>query len=92
MELPPDEALKIIRDILRDGSVVPVSHAIDRMTERNCDMQDVRRILKTGTISKKEDVKGRCRYSIEGDNLDGETRVVVIEVHRRGTIRIITVI
>lgn len=92
MELPPDEALKIIRDILRDGSVLPIPHAKERMVERNCDMQDVRRILKTGAISKKEDVKGRCRYSIEGDNLDGETRVVVIEVHRRGNIRIITVI
>lgn len=92
MELPPDEALKIIRDILRDGSVVPISHAKERMVERNCDMQDVRRILKTGAILKMEKVKGKCRYSIEGDNLDGETRVVVIEVHRRGTIRIITVI
>jgi uncharacterized DUF497 family protein len=91
MELPPDEALKIIQDILRDGSVVPIPHAKERMVERNCDMQDVRRILKTGSISKKEDVKGRCRYSIKGDNLEGKAMVVVIEIHRRGIVRIITV-
>jgi len=91
MKLPPDEALRIIRDILRDGSVVPIPHAKERMVERNCDMQDLRRILKTGTILKIEEVKGKCRHSIQGDNLEGETMVVVIEIHRRGIIRIITV-
>lgn len=46
------EALKVIRNILKNGAIIPSSHVRERMLQRDFDMQDVLNVLRTGAMNR----------------------------------------
>lgn len=94
-ELHPDKAHAIIKDVLaRGGRIVTRDHVKQRMKERGYLMQDVEYILLHGTITKKEfhDDCRHWRYTVTGNDLDGDSGAVVTAIIQHNTIVLITVL
>ena len=67
------QALRIIKGIVQNGSLVPTTHIREQMLRRNFDMQDVICSLQNGNIYREPEPHpktGRWIYSIEGKTVD----------------------
>lgn len=77
------EALKVIRNILKNGAIIPSSHVRERMLQRDFDMQDILQVIKTGAIYTEPEIHtktGRWTYKVEGKTIDGDKLDIVIDI------------
>lgn len=77
------EALKIIKGIVKTGSLVLTSHIKENMIKRNFDMQDVVCALQNGNIYREPEPHpktGRWIYSIDGKTIDGEKIRIEVDI------------
>ncbi|VEN74410.1 conserved hypothetical protein [Candidatus Desulfarcum epimagneticum] len=91
-EISNNEAIKIIREIVLDGTIVISGHAKKRMAERGYSVHDVQYILTNGEIAKKKfNVKSRnWIYTVRGEDLEGDCGGVVTAIIGRMSAVIIT--
>lgn len=90
--LPPTDVRKTIRDIAEFGEVILTQHASDQMKVRNYSMSDVLTILKNGEIVNTEQLASCCKYTIQGEDVDGEGGAVVTVIQDHRSLVIITVL
>jgi hypothetical protein len=79
------EALKITREIIVKGSIVPTSHLRQRMKERDFDMQDVLYCLNTGRIIRepeKHEKTEKWIYTVEGTTVEGKKMKVPVNIDK----------
>ena len=77
------EAMKLIRQILKNGAVVPTSHLKERMKERGFGMRDVIEAIDKGAIYDEPEIHpktGRWNYKVRGKTIDDETLDLVIDI------------
>lgn len=87
------KARSLICDIIESGQQIIVSgHAKERMNERGYTMDDVIYILQRGKITKQKfHTKTNCwRYTLSGDDLEGDKGGVVTAIISRSSIVVIT--
>jgi len=93
--LEPDEATKVISDIVRHGGEIVLSrHCRNRMNERNLSMHDLLAVLLNGVVEGSSEYSKeheQYRYKVTGQTIDSgkATAVTVILNHR--SILIVTV-
>ncbi len=51
MPMSPDDALVLIQEYGREENIFLTQHAIERMLERNVEMEDILRAIETATVS-----------------------------------------
>lgn len=92
-KLSDEKALKLIRDIVDHGTIIPSHHSDTRSNTRKFTDQDIIYILETGSLIGKEfEPKfNNWKYKIEGSDLDGEDGIVVTAIISSNSILIITV-
>lgn len=78
--LPEPELKNLIRDILNNGDLVPSRHARERMQLRKYSLADVRHILKNGALLQSELNEEQFRYTLRGEDLEGDPGEVVITI------------
>jgi ribulose bisphosphate carboxylase small subunit len=83
-DLTDKEVSDIIKETLEYGYVIPSSHAKDQMFKRGYSIADVRYILESGTIIKKELTNDQRCYTFKGNDLDGHPGEVVISLNAGG--------
>jgi hypothetical protein len=74
-KLPKLQALRVCRSILESGSVILTHHARMQITARNIEMEDVLRVIKTGSMPHEPDINPTTReyeYKIRGRTADGK--------------------
>ena len=93
-ELPDDEAQSIIREIVRNGTLILSRHAKERMAERGYTLQDVVHILLHGEIVKKEykDKAQNWAYRVQGYDLENDEGAIVVAIIKRMSAIVITVL
>ncbi len=94
-KISTDDAHKIIRNIIEsDMEIVVSNHARERMYERGYTTQDVLHILLNGKITKQKlhDKSNSWRYTVSGDDLDGDEGSVVTVILSKAKFVIITVL
>jgi hypothetical protein len=88
------EALKVIRNILKNGAVIPSSHVQGRMLQKGFDMQDILHAIRTGAIYTEPEIHpktGRWTYKIEGKTIDGNNINILIDIDdKNNCIKILT--
>jgi len=75
------KAIRLIRENLVNGAIVPTVHFKKRMTDRKISMQDVIAALKNDAIYDEPelDIKiNQWKYRVEGKTTDDEPLVVVV--------------
>lgn len=83
--LRPDEARKLIRDILTNGVVSLSDHACGEMSKDDLTMVDCTNALRCGVVEAPELIKGSWRYRVRTN------RIVVVVAFRSEThLRIVT--
>lgn len=88
-----DNLGQAILEIMESGSIVFTNHAKDRMGMRGYTVQDVLKILSTGTIARMDEERaGRFRCEITGMDINDEPGTIIALVIRRARIIIITVL
>lgn len=87
------EALDLICEIKLRGFVHLSNHAEERMLDRGFTMRDVLNILEYGTIASKEynENAKNWKYTIKGQDIDGEEGVAVTAIISSSTQVVITV-
>ena len=93
-ELEIKDALRIIREIVSDGTLIISNHAKERMRERGYSIHDVEYILLHGDITKKEfnEKTSNWKYTVKGKDLDGDDGGVALAIIRRMSSIVITVL
>ncbi len=94
-ELSETDLKQMIRKILgSDGMLYYTRHAEDRMTERGYNYRDVTYILEKGDLINTEynDSAANWKYTIHGDDLDGDSGTVVIAIIKQREGVVITVL
>lgn len=93
--LSKSEALKLLRECLKNGIVEYHPHFLQRCHERDVDPQDAQFVLRKGLIYDEPELDLRFRewrYKVEGKPPDGEQRLkVVITFLERNEMLVITV-
>ncbi|MDA8215222.1 MAG: DUF4258 domain-containing protein [Nitrospiraceae bacterium] len=88
------EALKVIRNILKNGAVIPSGHVQERMLQRGFDMQDILNVIRTGAIYTEPEIHpktGRWTYKVEGKTIDGDKIDIVVDIDdKNNCIKILT--
>ena len=95
MSMNTEQAQRIIRLVASGcGTITWSRHAIDRMKERNYTPDDVLHIMRTGKITKREYNKraGNWKYTVHGNDLDGDEGGTVTAILNETEIVIITVL
>lgn len=89
-----NEALKIIRSIIKNGGTFLTSHLKQQMDKRNFDIQDVLNCINNGYIYDNPEPHPRTNkwiYKIKGEKIDGEKLEVVVAVYKeKNMVAIIT--
>lgn len=78
------EALKILKQHLNDGKILPSKHFRERLRERNLSMQDVLCAIKKGRITEEPelDIKiGNWKYRVRGKTVDENPIIVVAAIN-----------
>lgn len=78
--LTEKEVSDIIQETVEYGAVIPSQHAKTQMLKRGYSITDVKYILKTGKITKREIDDNRRCYTFAGDDLEGHPGEVVIQL------------
>ena len=94
-ELSETDLKKIIRNVLgSEGMLYYSSHAEDRMAERGYNYRDITYILEKGDLVDTEynDRAANWKYTIRGDDLDGDSGAVVIAIIKQREGVVITVL
>lgn len=93
--LSRSDALKLLRECLKSGTVEYHPHFAQRCQERGVDPQDAQLVLRKGTIYDEAELDLRFqewRYKVEGKPPDSEKRLkVVITFLERDEVLVITV-
>ncbi|MBW1637150.1 MAG: DUF4258 domain-containing protein [Deltaproteobacteria bacterium] len=95
VELTEDEVKALISDHLDHGGEFIISkHAKDRMSEREYNYRDIRHIIYEGTLINTEFNRAvlNWKYTIHGDDLDGDKGTVVVAIAKINEIVIITLL
>lgn len=91
--LPLKDAESLIREIIKCGSVVLSKHARKQMRDRGYNTQDVYHILRHGEVKKiEENPRGRSKYHVHGEDIEGHKGIVVTAVVSEGRLVIVTVL
>ncbi len=93
-EIPDDEVLSIIREIIKNGTLILSRHAKARMAERGYVLHDVIHILLNGEIIKRE-YRNRSEnwaYEIQGCDLEGDQGAAVVAILKWMSAIVITVL
>ncbi len=94
-ELSETDLKQMIRQILgSDGMLYYSSHAEIRMAERGYNYRDVTYIIEKGDLIGTEfnNKAGNWKYTIHGDDLDGDSGTVVIAIIKQREGVVITVL
>jgi len=93
-EIPNDQALAIIREIVEDGVLILSHHAKQRMSERGYSLHDVMHIVLHGQIVCKEykEVTRNWSYKIRGNDLENDEGAVVLAIIKRMSAVVVTVL
>ena len=92
-EITAGEIKELIIKILNFGKLILSNHAKTRMSERNYSINDIRHILKNGQIFKiNAPEKGIYRCEVHGDDLEGDSGKISIELNKNREIVVITVL
>jgi hypothetical protein len=93
--LSTTDALELARrSLTSEGAIRITQHARERLEERDFDLHDVRKVLKSGQIyaPPELDVKhGNWKYRIEGQSIDNRELILVICFTPDPGARVITV-
>jgi hypothetical protein len=81
---------KTIKDILENGSIILSDHSKKRMKERSFAFSDIKHILKKGNVTETTVYKGQTRYTMCGEDLEGDLGEVIIEM-REGARKLIVI-
>lgn len=88
------EAVKLLRDCLRTGKIIPGKHFRDELAKEGLILPDALRVLKTGNIFQEPecDAKtGDWKYRVEGREADGQWLAIVFCFRAVDTAFLITV-
>ncbi len=69
------EAVKLLRECLRIGKIIPGKHFRDELAAEGLILPDVLRVLKTGNIFQEPECdpkSGDWKYRVEGREVDGK--------------------
>lgn len=88
--LKPSEAKKLIRSILKDGSVsYSHPHAMDRLEKHGMSMMDCTNILRGGQVEEAEHENGEWRYQVHTGKMkvivrfEDETELMIVTAWRK---------
>jgi len=82
-KLSKDQALKIIKKILKNGFYSPTKHFRKRMNERDFDILDVLYAIKKGNIYNEPELHpktDRWTYTVEGVTIGGQKIKIVVDI------------
>jgi len=88
------EAVKLLRECLRIGKIIPGKHFRDELAAEGLILPDALRVLKTGNIFHEPecDLKtGDWKYRVEGREVDGKWLAIVFCFRATDTAFLITV-
>jgi Domain of unknown function (DUF4258) len=88
------EALKLLRECVRTGKIIPGKHFRDELANERLVLPDALRVLKTGNIFQEpeSDPKtGEWKYRVEGSEVDGKWLSIVFCFKSEDTVFLITV-
>ncbi len=82
----------VIREIINNGKVIFTAHAKERMGIRGYTTHDVFHILSYGSVKNVTD-KGndKCVFKIQGNDIEGDEGIIIIEIRKKAKMIIITV-
>ena len=83
--LRPDEARRLIRQILTKGVVSPSDHTCREMANDALDLSDCLNVLRAGVVEEAELCKGTWRYRMRTSRI-----VVVVAFRGEAHLRIVT--
>jgi len=93
--LGPDKATKLIRDIVRYGTVELTRHCRkESMPERGISFQDLLAVLQNGEVKETPTFNieyRQFRYRVEGTTIDGDNAIAVTVIINHRSIVVITV-
>lgn len=78
------DALKILKQHLNDGKILPSRHFKERLLERKLSMQDVVCAIKKGRITEEPelDIKiGNWKYRVRGKTIDEDPVIIVAAIN-----------
>ena len=78
MPMSPDDALVLIQEYGREENIFLTQHAIERMLERNVEMEDILRAIETATVCKHQE---GSKWKVIGEDwfCDELTLIISIE-------------
>ena len=69
--LRPDEARRLLREILASGTITyAISHALDRLRQRNISILDCENVLRGGVVDPGEWENGAWRYRVRTQKIE----------------------
>ncbi len=77
------QALRIIKRIVRNGSILPTKHFTEMMLARKFDILDVMHVINSGNIYNEAEIhpsSGRFVYTVEGETIDDKSMKVVVDI------------
>lgn len=78
--LSRQEAVKLLRECVRIGKIIPGKHFRDELAKEGLIFPDALRVLKTGQIYKEPEPDpktGEWKYRVEGREVDGKWLAIV---------------
>jgi hypothetical protein len=88
------EAVKLLRECLRAGKIIPGKHFRDELAAEGLILPDALRVLKTGNIFQEPECDpktGDWKYRVEGGEVDGKWLAIVFCFRATDTAFLITV-
>jgi Domain of unknown function (DUF4258) len=88
------EAVKLLRECLRIGKIIPGKHFRDELAKEGLILPDALRVLKTGNIFQEPECDpktGDWKYRVEGREVDGKWLAIVFCFRATDTAFLITV-
>ena len=92
--LSRSEALRLLRECLRSGQIIPGRHFRDELAAEGFILPDALRVLKTGSIFREPEPDpktGEWKYRVEGSEVDGKWLCIVFCFKSEDTVFLITV-
>lgn len=88
------EAVRLLRECLRIGKIIPGKHFRDELAAEGLILPDALRVLKTGNIFHEPECEpktGDWKYRVEGREVQGQWLVIVFCFRASDTVFLITV-
>jgi|SRR6266850_2092228 len=77
-------AKKRIKELFKEGLVEYPEHAVARLLERGLDMNDIRHVIRSGSVTKgglNAFPRTPRRYMLEGKGVDGGEIVCIVDIN-----------